>query len=247
MTDVEAQSEIVIKPTPVRSQCLEIVKRIPYQTIGFVILYLGMYYTSPFDSDNYALLAFDSDRPREAYRWWTYSLLHLNNMHIYMNLVMFIIFGSLLEISNMTLRTFAIYNLSILGGAFGCGWSLRFIPRDIPIRLVGASGGIYGLLASQTGYLIINWPELNPILRIFSTSLLIAPTASDIVLSAMNPSEQTSYSTHVGGFVTGVMASICLVKNIRTYRWENILKITTGCILGCYMVAGAVNLATLPI
>lgn len=226
-----------------KNRAWEIAKRMPYQTVTFAIVYIVLYYTIPRDSDTYALLRFDSDLPREAYRWWTYSLLHWTPTHLYMNITMLILYGILLEYTNMVWRTFLIYQLAILGGAFGAGWYLRIVPNNI--YLVGASGGIYGLLAAQSGYLIINWPEMDVLSRIIHTSFLIAPTVSDIVVSSIHPNPQTSYSAHVGGFIAGVMASICLVRNIRVYRWENITKITVGCLFGVYLIAGGINLLTL--
>jgi membrane associated rhomboid family serine protease len=158
-----------------------------------------------------------------------------------MNIIMLIACGGLLEYSNYQWRTFCIYHLAILGGACGCGWSLRFLGYK-PMYLVGASGGIYGLLAAQTGYLMMNWPEISIPVRILNTSLLVIPTSIDVIMSCIQPNPRTSYSTHVGGFITGAMASVCFARNIKKLKWETIAKITTGCVLGCTLIAGIVNM-----
>lgn len=239
-------SNVVVSIVPAKPQPSKwrIIKKLPWHTMAMVASYIAIFYTIPRDSEAYVDLAFDSDYLKEAYRWWTYSLLHYNTFHIYGNMIMLIACGALLEYGNYQWRTFCIYNLAILGGACGCGWSLRFLQHD-PMTLVGASGGVYGLLAGQTGYLMMNWNDISVPARIWNTSFLVVPTSIDIILSAIHPNPQISYSTHVGGFITGAMASICLVRNIRPLKWENIVKITTGCVLGCTLIAGFANLLTL--
>jgi membrane associated rhomboid family serine protease len=219
-------------------------KWIPWHTFGMIVLYVILFYNIKKGSDDYNLLAFRSTETKDVYTWWTYSLLHFNEYHLYGNMMVLLASGGLLEYGNEVWRTTVIYNLSILGGVCGCGWSLRFIPRD-PTSLVGASGGIYGLLAAQIGYLMMNWPELSIPVRVMNTGLLVSSTSSDIILSCINPNAKVSYSTHFGGFLTGAMASVCFVHNIKPLRWEKIAKITTGCVLGGVLIAGFVNLLTL--
>lgn len=220
---------------------VNIIKRVPWNAVVMSIIYIIIYYKINPASSIYSGLQFDTEKLREIYRWWTYSLLHSSNSHLYMNMVMLYICGGFLEFDSGVWRTFIIYNLSILGGACGCGWSHRFVYKE-DIFLVGASGGIYGLLAAQTGNLIMNWKEFNIISRSANTSLLGMSVISDIVVNSINPNPDISYSTHVGGFITGVLASICFVKNIKVIKWENKLKIASGVLLGSFLTVGIINL-----
>lgn len=217
------------------------IRQFPWHTCTMIITYITIFYTVARDSFAYDELVFNSNLTKEVYRWWSYSLLHYSPIHLWSNMLVMLVSGSLLEYGNYEWRTFCIYNLAIVGGVCGCGWSLRFIPRE-SMNLVGASGGCYGLLAAQTGYLMMNWPELGTVTRWFNTGMLVWSTSVDIVLSCVFPNPNISYSTHVGGFLTGAMASVCLARNIKPLRWENITKIATGCLLGCFLAASAANL-----
>lgn len=238
------EAGIVLNKTQKQHSKCAMIQRLPLYSVMMSIIYIWIFYFVSRGSDRYNLLAFRSKMTDEVYRWWTYSFMHYDSMHLYGNMMVLLAAGGLLEYGNGQWRTFCIYNLAILGGACGCGWSLRFIPRP-SFKLVGASGGIYGLLASQIGYLMMNWPELSPAARIMNTGLLVSSTSSDIILSCVSPNVRVSYSTHFGGFMTGAMASVCFVKNIKPLRWERVAKITTGCLLGCFLAAGFANLLSL--
>lgn len=236
---------VPIKPQPnLQMQIKSAIKRFPFHTIAMAFIYIVIFYKVPQTSSIYDDLAFNSHELQKAYTWWTYSLLHGNVMHLISNVIMLCICGGLLEICNYTWRTCCIYNFSILGGSCGCGWGIRFLPNGW-IILVGASGGIYGLLAAQTGYLLLNWRELDSVTKMTNTSLLITSTTIDIVVSCMYPNENISYSTHVGGFITGSIASICFVRNLKEQKWERKVIIAAGCMLGCFLGAGVINLITL--
>lgn len=221
------------------------IRQLPIHTCTMIVIYIILFYTITRGSFGYNALEFNSNLTNEAYRWWSYSLLHFSPAHLYGNMVVMLASGGLLEYGNYEWRTACIYNLAIIGGACGCGWSLRFIPRTATLHLVGASGGIYGLVGAQTGYIMMNWPEFSVPERWFHTGLLVWSTSVDIILSCVFPNPHISYSTHFGGFVTGALSSICLARNIKPLRWENITKIATGCFLGCVLLAGAANLFSL--
>ena len=214
--------------------------RLPWYSLSISIVYCVLYSVYPYRSSTFRQLAFDTEFPQEAYRWYTYSLMHLNAAHISMNVLMTFIFGALIEWDNFAIRCFGIHTASIIGGAFGCGWEHRFTGKNI--MLVGASGGAYGLLASQMGNLIVNWPELGFERRLIFTSLLVCTTLSDVIVSIVCYNPMVSYSTHVGGFITGAIAGNCMMKNWKKLEWEKWYRIACWIALACYLAAGMTNI-----
>lgn len=216
-------------------------RRVPWYTLSMMIVYISVYYNVPVRSTEYMELVFDTHKPREMYRWWTYSLLHMHATHLWINVTMMFLFGGVFEYDQWWWRAVIVHNASIYGGALACGWDHRFADRK-RVLLVGASGGIYGLLSALTGNLILNWPELSFEKRLLNTSVLCSGVISDIVSNAVRPNPSTSYSTHVGGFVTGVLMSSCVVHNIKKYDWETKWRWTTAGLLSIFFLAGFLNL-----
>ena len=78
----------------------------------------------------------------EPYRIVTSAFLHAGLLHLGLNMFALYILGSLLEPAIGTARFVGIYAVSILGGSFG---ALLLDPNELT---VGASGGIFGLMAA---------------------------------------------------------------------------------------------------
>ncbi len=216
--------------------------RFPYYTFAFVAIYIAIYFTIPQMSPTYQTLWFDSDlqERRQVYRWYTYSLLHANLEHLIMNCIVWVFYSTMVALDNNKFRVFLIQTLSILGGVFGCGWQIRITKANL--TLVGASGGIYGMLSCQIGNLIVNWPELDFFKRLVYTTFLISTTVSDIIFSVLMYSSTISYSAHIGGFIMGMFAGGCLMHNIRKLKWERHFRTACGICVLMFTIAGTVNL-----
>jgi membrane associated rhomboid family serine protease len=78
----------------------------------------------------------------EPYRIVSYSFLHAGLLHLAFNMFALYILGTLLEPAIGTWRFLGIYAVSVLGGALG---ALLLDPNELT---VGASGGIFGLMAA---------------------------------------------------------------------------------------------------
>jgi len=137
--------------------------------------------------------------------------------------------------------------LSIIGG----GFVFIFVNSNNQINVVGASGGIYGLLASNIGVLIFDWKQLDRLYRYLHLSLLISPVVSDIVVTGLTYNQsstigQPSYSTHIGGFFTGVLASIIFTKTHQLVepRWQKNLQIGSALIIKIFMLFGVIYTAS---
>ena len=220
----------------------------PFYSLPIVLLHISMYYAAPLGSKAFNALAFinggeDYERG-QIYRWYTYSLAHLNGQHIALNAICTLLYGILIEFDNAAWRCLLIHTASIIAGALGCGWEYRVTGNAV--MLIGSSGGVYGLLASQAGNLIVNWPELTLFRRMVFTSVLVSVSITEALVGYFFYSPTISYSTHVGGFIAGLLAGGCLTTNIRKLPWERAFRIACWTGLSIYLLAGAINVLIVP-
>ncbi len=109
-------------------------------------------------------------------------------------------------------RLLLLQALTALGGAFGFGWEIRFL-HETDTVLAGISGCIYGLLAAQLGNIVLNWSAWGFYRRAWYTSVLVCATLSDVVVDIVMYSPEISYSAHVGGFVTGALVGLVVMRD----------------------------------
>lgn len=230
---------------PVTHQTRFYLRKVPWYTLAMFTVYMCMYFKAPSDSQIFSSLALSSRAFKEVYRWWTYSLLHLNAMHVGVNMMTWLIYGGFIEWDHGPLRCAIVQSLSILGGACGFGWEWRFTKPTRQTNLVGVSGGVYGMLASQIGNLLINWKEIDALKRAFYVLLLLSAIASDVTVNVVNHNDKVSYSAHTGGFITGAIVSVAALRNIRTQPWERVARPVAAFVGAGFLVAGFVNLGIL--
>jgi len=219
--------------------------RLPYYTTSMFIIYIVIFMqpSMNYPEPSFFNLAFYSyyghEYSREAYRWYTYSLLHLNVVHIASNMYNLIIFGTLVEINALAPGAAAINMISILGGAFTTAAYSQITNR--PVILVGASGGIFGLLSAQIGNIVINWNQMDLVQRIIYTSVISCAVISEIVVDIVLYNPLISYADHVGGFIFGIFAGFCFMKNSAKHTWLKSLRIGSAIVLSSLLVTGIMN------
>ena len=157
----------------------------------------------------------------EWYRLVTGAFLHAGILHLGLNMFALYILGGLLEPAIGTRRFVGIYAVSILAGSFG---ALVLDPLELT---VGASGGVFGLmaaafliarnrgmddLASQIGFFVI----LNLVFT-FSFSGI-------------------SVGGHLGGLAGGALAAL-LINEVERRRMPNANSIELGGLVALCAVA----------
>lgn len=78
----------------------------------------------------------------------------LSATHLWGNVVIQLVFGIFLEIVHNWKRVATIYLVSVFGGSL-------FISVLDNAYVVGASGGVYGLLFSHFATIVLNWHEME--------------------------------------------------------------------------------------
>jgi len=162
----------------------------------------------------------------QAWRWWTYQFTHVGWPHLLVNILLNVIFGIPLEGVHGTRRMILMYNIGVLGGAC-CNFVF-----DAHSAVVGMSGGCYALIGMHVADLVMNWSQKRyrkPIIV-----MIITAVATDVVIHHFRSTDvenTTSYATHCGGAVAGLLVGIVFGKNYEVKRWEIVLVVISAVLL----------------
>jgi membrane associated rhomboid family serine protease len=136
--------------------------------------------------------------------WWrvfTAAFLHIGPLHLAMNMLALLIFGSELERQLGRVRFLALYLLSALGGAAAI--QLFGDPR---VPVAGASTAIYGLLGGLAVLMLVNRQDLRGLLTLLAINIFISFLPGVSLLG------------HLGGLVAGALTAGILVLTHRRPR-----------------------------
>lgn len=173
--------------------------------------------------------------PGEEYKLITCILAHVDRFHLWGNLLIQVIVGVVIELTEGTLRTQLIYWLS--GLAASLSEAALFEPTTSKpfTQLLGASGAIYALLLIGLSGTIMNFKEtwgawcivLIYLIAIgFETYVSIESTATNVAFAA-----------HAFGALYGFVLGLIFVRNIHITTCERAITfISTTFILGCSAV-----------
>ena len=156
--------------------------------------------------DNYASPVFAalSQWPNGVYflgEWWrvlTAAFLHIGPVHLLMNMLGLLIFGSELERQLGRARYLALYLLSVLGGAAAIQ-----LFGDPQVPVAGASTAIYGLMGGLGVIMLARRQDLRGLLTLLAINVFISFLPGVSLLG------------HLGGLVAGAVAAGILVLTRR--------------------------------
>lgn len=165
----------------------------------------------------------------EVYRIVTSAFLHAGIFHLAVNMFVTYILGRLLEPAIGSLRFAGIYAVAVLGGSFG---ALLLDPNAIT---VGASGGIFGLMAAA--FLIARDRGVHQVSQQIGLFIVL-----NLVITFSIPG--ISVGGHLGGLIGGGLAAL-VVSGLERRRIPNagILEALALAGLGAVAVAGALAAA----
>jgi membrane associated rhomboid family serine protease len=161
----------------------------------------------------------------EWYRIVTSAFLHAGLFHLLLNMFALYVLGSLLEPGIGTARFLGIYVVSILGGSFG---ALLLDPNEVT---VGASGGIFGLMAAT--FIVARGRGMDDVASQIGIFVVI-----NLVFTFSIPG--ISIGGHLGGLVAGGLAALLVsAMERRGARTSLALELFALAVLGAAVVAGA--------
>ena len=174
-------------------------KRLPHMFLLIALCFLAVYICEILFDLKYDLslnTEFVSERP------WTLItsvFAHSSALHLAHNIFPSILFGYIIEVMTCgRLLIFIFLSTALAGNIAG----LCFYPDK---NLLGASGGVNGLVGFITGYkplLILYWGFPMP-------AILLSLVWLTLDLSGViNPTDNTGHAAHIGGLVTGLLMGI---------------------------------------
>ncbi|XP_056640525.1 rhomboid-related protein 2-like isoform X1 [Diorhabda sublineata] len=172
------------------------------------------------------LLIYDPFRREEAWRFFTYMLVHIGFTHITINIIVQLFLGFPLEMVHKW-RVMIVYFSGVVAGSLGTSI------MDPGTYLAGASGGVYALLTGHIGTIFMNWNEMCfPVLQVGLYILIIMFDVGDSVYNryVQKTGENIGYVAHFCGAIAGLLVGIWNLKNFvpskkETYIWWAALTI----------------------
>ena len=144
--------------------------------------------------------------PDERFQVWqivTYSFLHGSGTHIFFNMLALYMFGS--DIERLFGRGFylAYYFASVVAAAL-CHLGITLLMGGPPVPIVGASGGIYGLLLAFAIY----FPQrrvmlLFPPIPLAARTFVILFGALELFFGVTGTAAGVAHFAHLGGMLGG--------------------------------------------
>lgn len=208
----------------------------PYFTILITIACIGMHIMTQSDCDvnvekcwaetKFYLSADQEINRDETWRYLSYSLLHLDSMHLMSNMLIFFPTGIILELVHGSARIASIFVLGVIFGALGhLAWQEGG-------ALIGASAGCYAILGTNIANVIKNGDVMNrsflAIRVVFWGMVLLGVAYETYIGFTHDPEDGVSWSAHGGGFWTGLSFGFWSLSNFEVHTWERVLEVLAG-------------------
>jgi membrane associated rhomboid family serine protease len=161
----------------------------------------------------------------EPYRLITSAFLHAGVLHLAFNMFALYILGTVLEPGIGTARFLGIYVVSVLAGSAG---ALALDPNELT---VGASGGIFGLMAAT--FLIARSRGMDELASQIGLFVVL-----NLVITVSVP--RISIGGHLGGLIGGALAAF-LVSRLERARLSNAREIEIGGLVGLALAAAIIG------
>ncbi|XP_037094123.1 protein rhomboid-like [Pollicipes pollicipes] len=224
--------------------------------LGFFIYYtvtgleVGGHETSssvtpvPIDS----VLLYRPDRRWQAWRFVTYMVLHASWWHLIFNLLVQLVVGLPLEMVHGSARVFTVYMAGVLAGSLGT--SVCDTSRQV--YLVGASGGVYALLAAHIANVLLNYHNME--FGVFRLLIVFLIASFDVGFAIYHryapvPSVEpaVSYVAHLAGAAAGLSLGLVVLKNFQQKLHEQLVWwLALGAYIACTLFAIIFNILHTP-
>lgn len=143
-------------------------------------------------------------RNREYHRMLTSGFLHVNGMHLFVNMLTLYFFGPLMESALGSVGFVIVYFGSLIAGS---AWAVMERRKEYNYRAIGASGAVSGILVGAC--LFIPFELLYLFFAIPIPAILFA--VGYIALSAALSGRQNSligHEAHLGGALGGLLLTM---------------------------------------
>ncbi|XP_066595305.1 protein rhomboid [Prorops nasuta] len=190
----------------------------------------------------YRVFVYRPDKRLELWRFAFYMFLHAGWLHLLFNLAVQVVVGLPLEMVHGSLRIATVYMAGVLAGSLGTS------VFDTDVYLVGASGGVYALLAAHLANVLLNYNNMEfGIVRLIGI-FVIASADVGFAIYDRYAAEQmvgppVSYVAHLTGALAGLTIGLLVLKNFEQRLHEQLLWwVALGVYAACTIFAVMYNL-----
>ncbi|XP_017473708.1 PREDICTED: protein rhomboid-like [Rhagoletis zephyria] len=197
-------------------------------------------------------LIYRPDRRLEMWRYVSYMLLHANWFHLSFNVVVQLAYGLPLEVVHGSTRVAIIYLAGVFAGSLGTS------VVDSQVYLVGASGGVYALLAAHLANILLNFAQMRyGMLQLARLIVLVSCDLCYAVYTKYHYSSKVAYSeaktllpsvsyvAHLTGALAGFTMGLLVLKNFdnsKAVQSKHLWWLALGVYLAFTIFAIAFNL-----
>ncbi|KAL4240973.1 Rhomboid-related protein 3 [Mactra antiquata] len=182
-----------------------------------------------------SIFIYRPDRRIEIWRFVLYMFVHAGWVHLFFNMLIQIVVGIPLEMIHGSCRIAIIYFAGVLAGSLGTSIF------DMNAVLVGASGGVYALLAGHLANIVLNFSNMEFGVIKLAAILLIASTdvgfaVWDRYTRKPSMAPPVGYTAHLMGALAGLTIGLVVLKNFEQklhehYLWWIALAVYLGYIV----------------
>ncbi|XP_034107135.1 protein rhomboid isoform X1 [Drosophila sulfurigaster albostrigata] len=196
-----------------------------------------------------SMFIYRPDKRHEIWRFVLYMVLHAGWFHLGFNVAVQLLFGLPLEMVHGSTRIACIYFSGVLAGSLGTS---IFDPE---VYLVGASGGVYALLAAHLANVLLNYHQMRyGVIRLafilifasfdFGFAIYARYAGEDALPNQVGANAASvSYVAHLAGAVAGLTIGLLVLKNFEQKLHEQLLWwIALGTYMALVVFAVAFNI-----
>ncbi|CAL4244543.1 unnamed protein product [Meganyctiphanes norvegica] len=187
-------------------------------------------------------LIYRGDKRLQVWRFITYGALHAGWPHLVFNVLVQLLVGLPLEMVHGSARVACLYLAGVVAGSLGTS------VFDAEVYLVGASGGVYALLAAHLANVLVNYSSMQfGVMRLIGISFVAAADMGFAVYDYYTGSRSglpVSYIAHMTGALAGLSLGLVVLKRFQEKPNKDHLLwwVSLGTFTACAVFAVTFNL-----
>ncbi|XP_048733353.1 protein rhomboid-like isoform X2 [Ostrea edulis] len=168
-----------------------------------------------------SVLIYRPDKRIQLWRFILYTLIHAGWVHLFFNMLVQFLVGLPLEMVHGSGRVMLVYGSGVLAGSLGTS------VFDMKAYLVGASGGVYSLLAAHLANIMLNYSEME--FGVIKLGAVLTIASADVGFAVWDRLlekdllPQISYTAHLMGSLAGLTMGLLVLKNFDKKLYEQYL------------------------
>ena len=212
------------------------------QIVLFTYYCIGDSVSSGLDTLVESPLIYRTDKRIQAWRFFTYGALHAGWSHLVFNLLVQVVVGLPLEMVHGSTRVACIYLAGVVAGSLGTS------VFDADVYLVGASGGVYALMAAHLANVQVNYSTMQfGFMRLIGMAFVAVADIGFALYDYYTGSQSglpVSYIAHITGALAGLSIGLVVLKRFQEKSDNDQLLwwVSLGTFTACMVFAVTFNL-----